>query len=154
MQGSVSLKYAIGRQSEELLNKERELAKRDLEFHFGIQSSIHFRDIECLVVKLKDKGKLLPSADSVESFEKTLDGSLVIRNSTIDPLLIEIGDTFGDFNGINEMPIIDETGFKEKFSANIKMGETLEELNNELSKFGFEVKKEIRNIKCLILKEI
>lgn len=126
----------------------------DLEFHFNVDSRIEKRNTKCYVLeKITDFNIPLPN-DTISIYEKTSNNTFALKNQSIAVIVQIIEDNFADFSGPNEIPVINETEFLGKIDAEITIQNDLKSWNKELAKYGLKIREEIREVECLILKEI
>ncbi|PWV44641.1 redoxin domain-containing protein [Chitinophaga sp. S165] len=152
----VRVPNALGPNTPDIMESKLSYIKKDLERYFLIESSIQKKVQKCLVLKVITGGKLQATNSPVFVFDKDKNGNYTIKKGNVSSITEIIENELGDYNGPNEIPVLDETRLTGNFDFDIKLGElkSLVILNNELKKYGLQVAEEEREIECLVLKEI
>lgn len=132
--------------------------RNDLENYFGVTGKLEKRKIECLVLYRKDKNDKLRTADAnaKPDFENTQSAKgILIRNFSFGDFLQYLKS---DHRGINDPLLIDETGLQhaKRFDMQLRVKNLYDSpaLRKELARCGLGLKKEIRIMEVLVLKNI
>lgn len=130
----------------------------DLENHFSIKSTVEVRKMKCLILystgtKEKSYGKNI--LNGFVTCEKTKENIWVLRNCPISAIENKILTEYSGNNlSSDAIPVINESNATGMINADIKVGGTLRELDKELRRYGFGIKEEIRDVNCLIIREL
>lgn len=135
------------------MNREQlqEIMRQDLDRYFGLKATWEKRRKPCLVITMFDSAKA--QAKTRGEYNRIVgETATAIDNATMHSVVyfMEQGSFFYD-----PRPIIDETGFKGLltgiyFKAN---SADLKALDAGFSKFGINIKEEIREVDVLVLRE-
>jgi thiol-disulfide isomerase/thioredoxin len=131
----------------------RKMIKQDLERFFGINSFIENRDVKCMVLtKISDKNRFMTKGGELGEGEAQ-NGTYVFRNTSISVIQFAFGKMLNQ-NTENEIPFINETQYDGNVDMDIKLDVDLKTLNQLLAKYDLKLTEQVRNVPCLILKEV